>query len=137
MKKLTLLLVLCGLAAFGQQPRQLTLTSNTIVALGTYTPGNVIALDNSADLALQVTLALSAAVGVNSNITVTLQSSLDRVNWANWRQFTLTTSGTSLVTVATNYEVGALPFVRVGTLVSANTQSVAGLDIWHSLKRIR
>lgn len=131
---LVLGLVLPGLA---QTPLQVALASSAIAALGTNSPNAVISLDNTEDITLQVNLRLAAAVGANSNITATLQTSADLVNWTTWKQFTLLTSGTNTVTLTTNYAVGSLPFMRVANFVSANTAAVAGLEVWKSTKRIR
>lgn len=130
-------LLALGLSAWAQNPRQVALASTAIAALGTNTPNEVVSLENTADVALQVNLALAAAVGVNSNITVTLQTSLDLVNWVNWQQFKLLSAGTGTVSIATNYAVGAMPFMRVKNFISANTAAVAGLELWIGTKRIR
>lgn len=129
--------VLLTWTAQAQNVLQVNLASSAIAATGTNTPNAEIGLDNTTELTLQMNFRLESAVGVNSNVTATLQQTVDGINWVTWRTLALASNGTNTVSTVTNWSVGALPKVRIGPVISANTSAVASLEFWRGTKRVR
>lgn len=138
MKSLCLTLALAWLSVqtFGQALR-LPVT-NALPALSTNTANAEIAVSDLTEVGLQVTFTLASAPGVNSNITATLERSLDGTNWVSWGSWPTVSTGTSTASSLTNLAIGAIPKLRIGTVVNANTVAVSTLTFWRSTpKRAR
>lgn len=139
MKPLELLLaclLALALPAFGQVPGTIA-TTNAIPAVSTNTANAEIAVGEASEVALQMTFNLAASVGVNSNITATLERSVNGVNWVTWTSISLTANGTSTVSFITNIAIGAVPRLRIGPIINANTAAVQNLAFDRASKRSR
>lgn len=73
--------------------------------------------------------ALTGA-GTTAN-TITVQQSVDRRSWSTLLAFTVTPAGTTPVTVVTNVNIGAIPYVRVSSIAnaSANTGFITNFTV--------
>lgn len=131
-----LAVVLAPCAARAQLALPLAVT-NAIPALGTNTANVEIAVGAGDDVALQFSYSLLSAVGVNSNITAVVQQSVDGTNWVNLVTLAQTSSGATAVSYVTNLTVRAIPRLRIGDIVNANTVAVQNLTFWRSIKRAR
>lgn len=130
---LAALLLLAALAAQAQPALPLAIT-NAIPALGTNTANVELPAAEVELIGLQLTYGLAAAVGVNSNVTATVQQSLDGTNWVDFTSLARAASGTNLVSTVTNLSVYAIPRFRISTIINANTVAVERLTFWRSIK---
>lgn len=137
MRTVCALLLLLAVRTWAQVPLPLAVT-NAIPATTTNTANVNIGVEDLNELALQITFNLAASVGVNSNITATLERSVDGTNWVSWGALAQTSSGTTTVSLVTNLTIGAIPRLRIGPIINANTVAVQNLSFWRSpAKRIR
>lgn len=134
---LVLLVALIPVQTFGQGAIALGVT-NAIPATSTNTANVEIAVGDATEIGLQFSFNLASAVGVNSNITATLERSVDGTTWVSWGSLVQASSGTSTVSLVTNLAIGAIPRLRVGPIINANTVAVQSLTFWRSTpKRTR
>lgn len=115
-----------GWAACAQTPLFLDFT-NAVAAASTVTNNAVIGVANNHHIGFGFRFALAGATGTSSNVTATIQSSIDGTNYVNFATLALAANGTNVVGIATNLQVGGIPFLRVSTVQNQNTQAVSGL----------
>ena len=133
MNKLVLLLTLvAGLVAAKAQDNVNNYWSATPLFSTASLPGRVLTNGVSVtnvfrvsgkDLGLQWNVQASGAS--TSNAIATVAKSIDGRNWDTLATFTLAASGTTPVSVSTNYTVNAIPWVRV--VVTTTAIAPAGL----------
>jgi hypothetical protein len=127
---------LCGLSAAAQDNLRRLAVTDTVASASTVTNSDgIINTGDSKDVALQFDFALAAATGTSSNITVTLQKTLDGTNWNLFATCIIPASGTTRVPFVTNFAVGAIPCLRWYTTQNQNTSSVVTLNAYIKLKR--
>lgn len=129
---LALLLLVPSFLVRADPPLQLPVT-NAIPGVGTNSANLDWAMDLHANVALQCVASL-ANIGT-SNITITVQQSVNRTNWHTAATMLLAGSGTNRVSYLTNLNVGAIPWMRVSTFVNANTAAVNYLEFIVARKR--
>lgn len=122
-------------ACLAQVPLQLPVT-NSFPALSTNTVNVEIGVGDATEVALEWSLALASSVGANSNITATLERSVSGGLWTTYATLLQTASGTTTVGQVTNVTVGAVPKLRIGTVINANTVAVS-TAWWKHTKRNR
>lgn len=118
---------------------QLTELTNAIPAgvagsPATNSPGKYFSAENWRNVAFQFSYALAGSVTA-SNVTVVLEKSIDTTNWTTLDTIGLLSANTATVSYVTNYDVGAIPYLRVGRIINANLTNVVGLSFWMSRKR--
>lgn len=119
-------------AALGQQPVLLG-ESTTVNAVATKSLTSTLVpfrLLYSKDFAFGFTFTLSNSVGVNSNITATVQTSPDGTNFVDYATLAAVSTGTALAVGFTNWTIGDRQWFRVSQVVNANTQGVATLHFF-------
>ena len=106
------------------------ITNNTSCAF----TNAIIDLRGKTSVALGVKAALDAA-GTTAN-TITVQQSIDRVNWTGMMTFTQTPAGTTPVITVTNLSVGGVPYIRVSAIANANanTGAITNYTVKYSAK---
>jgi len=63
---------------------------------------------------------------------------LDGLNWVTWGTWITVGQGTSTASSITNLAIGAIPKLRIGTIINANTVAVSTLRFWRTTpKRLR
>lgn len=63
-----------------------------------------------------------SGAGTTAN-TITVEQSVDRVNWGALTAFTVTPAGTTYKIVATNLTINAVPYIRVSEIANANANT--------------
>lgn len=130
-KSIVAVLVMVGLSCL-QANAQLG-NANTVVSSGvresfaaitnntSCTLTNVIGTSGATSACFAFKGELSGA-GTTAN-TITIQQSVDRVNWATLTAFPVTPAGATAVTVVTNLNIGAIPYLRVSSIANANANT--------------
>jgi hypothetical protein len=126
--------LLLALGARAQQIGMLSV-SNTFAVTSTNTLNAEFSTGDSLNVGFGFTFSLLAATGTSSNITVTVQKSIDGTNWDAYATCAIAASGTNVLAYWTNFIVGAIPRLRASTLVNLNTSAVQRAVFWRSLKR--
>lgn len=113
---------------------------NLALAVTNAIPGvstNTAELDWRMDLYDKVSLQCVAALANigSSNLTITVQQSVNRTNWHTLATMLLAMNGTNQASYLTNLSVGAIPWLRVSTFVNANTAAVNYLEFTVGRKR--
>lgn len=102
----------------------------------TNSPGVSFSVENWKNFAFQFSYQLGGSNQVAaSNVVVQLEKSIDSTNWATLDSISVLANGTNTVTYVTNYDVGAIPYIRVARIINANLTNVVGLNFWISRKR--
>lgn len=129
---LSILLLIPSFLVRADPPWMLPVT-NAIPAVST----NAAALDWPMELSDKVSIQMVSALGGAgaSNLTATVEYSVNRTNWHTLATMALAMSGTNRVAYLTNLSIGAMPWMRVNTFVNANTSAVNYLEFWVSRKR--
>lgn len=90
------------------------ITNNTAA----YPTNAIIYASSAKDVAVQWKAELSGA-GTTAN-TLTIQQSVDGLDWQTVKAIAMTPAGTTPVTVVTNITVGATPYLRVYSIANAS-----------------
>lgn len=124
-----LLGLLIGISSQAQLLFPIAIT-NTIAAVTTVTANVAVATGKAKDIAIGFDYVLASATGTDSNLTATVQKSIDGTNWVNFATMALLSSDTTRVTFPTNFSVGAIPWLRISTVANASTVAVQTLNFW-------
>lgn len=101
--------------------------TNTLPALSTNTLNEVIRVLNARNVALQISFKLEAPGP--SNVTFTVDRSLDGTNWLALFALPIAGNGTTTTSGGTNIDLGAFPFLRIYQATNLNTSAVSQLIV--------
>lgn len=107
--------------------------TNAIPGVSTNTANLDWRMDLHNAVSLQCVASL-ANIG-SSNLTITVQQSVNRTNWHTLATMLLAMNGTNQASYLTNLSIGAIPWMRVSTFVNANTAAVNYLEFTVGRKR--
>jgi len=106
--------------------------TNSFAAGSTNTLNLEIETTRCSAISLQLTHAL---VGVgNSNVVATFQQTVDGTNWHALATMSSTSTGTATASYLTNLNIGAIPKIRLSTIVNPNSNAISSLLLWVSRK---
>ena len=129
---LAILLLVPSFLVRGDLPWMLPVT-NGIPAVSTNSAAVEWPMELSDKVSIQMVGGL-AGPGA-SNLTATVEYSVNRTNWHTAATMALAMSGTNRVSYLTNLSIGAMPWMRVKPFVNANTSAVNYLEFWINRKR--
>lgn len=111
------------------------LASNSVPASGSVTYTNVIDSRVYDEWAVQLTTV--QALAGTGNITVTFKRSVDKTLWDSGFTWVFPATGTTTNTVVTNLTVGAVGYLKLGSIANAETStcSIVSLKVAPKPKR--
>jgi len=137
MKKTIIITALVAVLAFAgsasaQQYSPVTVYSqgtNAIAGSATVTPGSVITMTKSNNVAFQI-FATSLAGSTNA-VTANFAKSVDGVTYETTPSVTLavTANGTNAVSALTNVATGAVGYLKLTSIVNGNTNALTGVGV--------
>jgi hypothetical protein len=124
------------LSAFAQVDINTTsLNGGTNNIASTTTRNFTIPLSITRGSQMAIQLSCKALGATTSNVTVNMDESVDNVIWeASKRSFVLALNGTSVVNVVTNYNFGAVPFVRISSIQNGAGEAITNIVVKYSVK---
>jgi hypothetical protein len=134
MKRLILgLAFLAGLAlassSYAQIGMPLTIFSNNIAGATATNVNYAVSMENSAQVAVQV-WAKGVSDANTNTLSLTFGYSLDNANWhAAQRSISFANTGTTAVNVISNWNIGAVKYIRLSAITNATLDATTDTNI--------